>query len=76
MKPLSKAVYRIQGSSGSKQRRMIVHFNRLKPGTELVTMNLKSTANENKSRSNEPVSFNNHQPHRYVAESVEYEDSW
>ena len=46
LKALSEAVYRIQGPSGSKQRRVIVHFDRLKPcprGTEFVT--LKSTAN-------------------------------
>ena len=34
VKSLSEAVYRIQGPSGSKQRRMIVHFDRLKPCPE------------------------------------------
>ena len=44
VKPLSEAVYRIQGPSGSKQRQMIVHFDCLKPcpkGTEFVTINSK-----------------------------------
>ena len=80
VKPLSEAVYRIQGPSGSKQRRMIVHFDRLKPcpkGTEFVTINSKSIVYETRSRSEKPATFNNHHPHhphQYVAESVDYDD--
>ena len=38
-----------------------------------LTMNSKS-ANETRSRSEKPVTVNNHHPHQYVAESVDYDD--
>ena len=75
--PLSEAVYRIQGPSGSKQRRMIVHFDRLKPcpkGTEFVTLKSKSTTNETDLRSKKSATSNDHQLHQYVAEDVDYDD--
>ena len=73
-KPLCEAVYQIQGPSGSKQQRVIVHFDRLKPcpkGTEFVT--LKSITNRDNSRTTEPT---NHvdarsRPNQFVAETVE-----
>jgi len=40
VKQFSEAVYRIQGPSGAKQRRVVVHFDRLKPcasGTAFTT---------------------------------------
>ena len=77
VKPLSEAVYRIQGPSDSKQRRMIVHFDRLKPcskGTEFVTLNSKSTANETNLRSKKSATSKDHQPHQYVPENVDYDD--
>ena len=61
VKSLSEAVYK--GPSGSKQRRMIVHFDRLKPcpkGTEFVTLR--------------QIMSNNHQLHQYVAENIEDDD--
>ena len=73
VKSLSEPVYRIQGRSGSKQRRMIVHFDRLKPcpkGTEFVTLNSKRTDNETNSKTKKPATSNNHQLHQYVAEMM------
>ena len=74
LKPLSEAVYRIQGPSGSKQRRVIVHFDRLKPclkGTEFVT--LKSSTNKDNSGT---IKRTDHidvrsRPNQFVAENVE-----
>ena len=74
LKALSEAVYRIQGPSGSKQRRVIVHFDCLKPcpkGTEFVT--LKSTTNRKNSRNTKlinPVDIRS-RPDQFVAESIE-----
>ena len=71
LKPLSEAVYRIQGPSGSKQRRVIVHFDRLKPcpkGTEFVP--LKSSTNKDNSRTTERTDHVD-RPNQFVAESVE-----
>ena len=48
IKQVSDAVYRIQGPSGSKQKRHVVHFDRLKPcakGTEFIKPPLPSHGN-------------------------------
>ena len=74
LKPLSEAVYRIQGPSGSKQRRVIVHFDRLKPcpkGTEFVT--LKSSTNKDNSgtiKQTDHIDVRS-RPNQFVAENVE-----
>ena len=76
VKPLSEAVYRIQGPSGSKQRRVVVHFDRLKPcpkGTEFVTLTTKRT-DETRSRSKRPATLNDQRPHNFVVEHVDDND--
>ena len=76
MKPLSEAVYRIQGPSGSKQRRVVVHFDRLKPfskGTEFVTLTTKRT-DETRLRSKRPATLNDQRPHSFVVEHVDDDD--
>ena len=62
LKPLSEAVYRIQGSSGSKQRRVIVQF-----------VTLKSSTNKDNSgtiKQTDHIDVRS-RPNQFVAENVE-----
>ena len=75
VKPLSEAVYRIQGPSGSKQRRMIVHFDRLKPcpkGTEFVTS--KAPGSKNTDSMSKRLHSDELRPNQFVAERVDDDD--
>ena len=76
MKALSEAVYRIQGPCGSKQRRVVVHFDCLQPcpkGTEFVTLTTKQT-DETRLRSKRPATLNDQRPHNFVVEHVHDND--
>ena len=77
VKPLSEAVYRIKGPSGSKQRRMIVHFDRLKPcqkGTEFVTLQSRTPVSKNTDSMTKELNSNGLKPNQFVAERIDDDD--
>ena len=77
VKPLSEAVYRIKGPSGSKQRWTIVHFDHLKlyqKGTEFVTLQSCAPVSKNTDSMTKKLNFNRLKPNQFVAERINDDD--